>query len=302
MTVSGSESNSSGSSRLTPEQQELLSKLLDEYFTSLEQGRPLTRQELEARCPSLAPFVGEYLASLEFLQGAAVGFRPALTADVRGASDSMVARQLGDYRIVREIGRGGMGVVYEAWQESLQRRVALKVLPFAALLDAQQIARFRNEAQAAAQLHHPHIVPVFAVGVEQGVHYYAMQYIDGQPLDRLIATRRRPGSSSSSTNEVAGQPPLPLNLAGRAVDDLEYIRAVADLTIQAAEVLRSGARSGGRSSRHQAVQPAAHRRRPIVGDRLRARALPRRRRTHASRRLRGNHPLHESRAGAGRRT
>ena len=107
------------------------------------------------------------------------------------------AKQIGDYRIVREIGRGGMGVVYEAHQESLNRRVALKILPFAAVLDQRQIARFRNEAQAAAQLHHPHIVPVFAVGQEQGVYYYAMQYIDGKSLEAAIdelrtVERRRP--------------------------------------------------------------------------------------------------------------
>ena len=94
--------------------------------------------------------------------------------------------RIGPYRILQKIGEGGMGVVYEAWQISLDRRVALKVLPFAALLDSKQITRFRNEAQAAAQLHHLHIVPVFFVGTERGVHYYAMQFIDGQPLDQAL--------------------------------------------------------------------------------------------------------------------
>ena len=99
--------------------------------------------------------------------------------------------QLGDFVLGPEIGRGGMGVVYEAQQLSLNRRVALKVLPFAAVFDSKHIARFQNEAQAAAQLHHPHIVPIFAVGMERGVHYYAMQFIDGQPLDKAIAQLRR---------------------------------------------------------------------------------------------------------------
>ena len=98
--------------------------------------------------------------------------------------------ELGDYRILREIGRGGMGVVYEATQISLNRRVALKVLPFAGALDAQHLARFRLEAQAAAQLHHTNIVPVFAVGTERGVHYYAMQFIEGQTLAALIRELR----------------------------------------------------------------------------------------------------------------
>jgi len=77
-------------------------------------------------------------------------------------------------------------VVYEARQISLNRRVAVKLLPFAAVLSAKQIARFKHEAQAAAHVQHPNIVPVFAIGVERGVHYYAMQYIDGQPLDRAM--------------------------------------------------------------------------------------------------------------------
>ena len=97
-----------------------------------------------------------------------------------------LAGVLGDYRIIREIGRGGMGVVYEAQQLSLDRRVALKILPFAGMLDQRQLQRFKNEAQAAAGLHHPHIVPVYFVGCEKAVHFYAMQYIEGQTLARVI--------------------------------------------------------------------------------------------------------------------
>src|SRR5262249_27422730 len=98
---------------------------------------------------------------------------------------------IGDYRIVREIGRGGMGVVYEAEQRSLNRRVALKVLPLASALDARQFQRFQLEAQAAACLHHQNIVPVFAIGTEGGVPYYAMQYIEGQSLAELIRGLRQ---------------------------------------------------------------------------------------------------------------
>ncbi|MCA8977340.1 MAG: serine/threonine protein kinase, partial [Planctomycetes bacterium] len=92
-------------------------------------------------------------------------------------------RQLGDFRIVREIGRGGMGVVFEAFQESLSRRVALKVLPQAALLTGNQLRRFQREAQTAAQLHHSNIVPVFGSGETEGYHWYAMQFIAGAGLD-----------------------------------------------------------------------------------------------------------------------
>src|SRR5207245_7050878 len=94
---------------------------------------------------------------------------------------------------LREVGRGGMGIVYEAEQLSLGRRVALKVLPFAATLDPRQLQRFHNEARAAASLHHPHIVPVYAVSCERDVHYYAMQFIDGQSLEALLRDQRQAG-------------------------------------------------------------------------------------------------------------
>ena len=94
--------------------------------------------------------------------------------------------QLGDYRVLREIGRGGMGVVYEAEQQSLGRRVALKVLPGPAAQDARVLARFRRESRAAAQLHHTNIVPVYEVGQQGGQCYYAMQFIRGQALDDVI--------------------------------------------------------------------------------------------------------------------
>src|SRR5947199_9393221 len=88
--------------------------------------------------------------------------------------------QLGDYRIIREVGRGGMAVVYEAEQESLGRHVALKVLLTHTRLDPRQAARFQREARAAARLHHTNIVPVYGVGEQDGGHYYVMQYIPGQ--------------------------------------------------------------------------------------------------------------------------
>ena len=100
-------------------------------------------------------------------------------------------RELGDYRIIREIARGGMGVVYEAEQISLGRRVALKVLPWHGLLATTQIKRFEREARAAAQLHHTNIVPIFGVGETQGTHYYVMQFIRGQGLDKVLAELQR---------------------------------------------------------------------------------------------------------------
>ncbi len=96
--------------------------------------------------------------------------------------------QLGDFRIIREIGRGGMGVIYEAEQITLKRRVALKVLTTSTHESAKQLERFQREAEAIARLHHTNIVPVFGSGSQDGVHYFAMQLIDGQPLNQLPET------------------------------------------------------------------------------------------------------------------
>jgi WD40 repeat protein/serine/threonine protein kinase len=116
-------------------------------------------------------------------------------------SEMVSDKTLGDYRIIREIGRGGMGAVYEAEQLSLKRRVALKVLPFAALANEAQVRRFTNEARTAATLQHPHIVPVYSVGREGNVHYYTMQYIDGpslaEVLEELRAKSRDQGAGST---------------------------------------------------------------------------------------------------------
>src|SRR5205085_5013916 len=138
-------------------------------------------EEYTARHPEAAEVLRKVLTSLQILERSA--------AEVPGSGDEACNRLpavLGDFRILREIGRGGMGVVYEAQQLSLKRRVALKVLPFAAAMDARRLQRFQQEAQAAAQLHHTNIVPVFAVGCQRGLHYYAMQLIHGQTLAAAI--------------------------------------------------------------------------------------------------------------------
>lgn len=118
-------------------------------------------------------------------------------------------RRLDDFELLDELGRGGMGVVYRARQITLNRIVALKVLSAGALLSERAIARFRKEAQAAARLHHTNIVPVYAQGEQDGFVYYAMELIDGQPLDRVLAQSpslvslpalRTPGEHTPSTS------------------------------------------------------------------------------------------------------
>ncbi|TWT92788.1 serine/threonine-protein kinase [Stieleria varia] len=176
---------------LTEDQQTRLTEQLDRYLVGLENGQPLDVDELSRANPDIAPVFHAYLEKLNALYGVAVGFN-AQNFNASGIDESLAAiatgtMQLGDFTITREIGRGGMGIVYEAMQESLNRRVAIKLLPIASLLDSKQIVRFKNEAHAAGLLQHPNIVPVHSVGSEKGIHYYAMQLIDGESVDAWLA-------------------------------------------------------------------------------------------------------------------
>ncbi len=127
-------------------------------------------------------------------------------SDLKTPAPTVSLRQIGDYRIVGEIGRGGMGVVYEAEQVSLGRRVALKVLPRHVAADRMTLERFRREARAAARLHHTNIVPVFEVGQDGDVRFYAMQFIQGQSLDAVITELRHLRIHSQSRGDGEDKP------------------------------------------------------------------------------------------------
>ncbi len=140
---------------------------------------------------------------------------------------------LGDFRLLRELGRGGMAVVYEAIQISLGRRVAVKVLLSPPGVDPRRLRRFQVEAQAAASLRHPHIVPVYATGSAGGIPYYAMQYIQGRDLARIIEDLKRGPSTLPAVNETGLAPPR------RPIFDcgLSFDRDAARLAHQAALAL-----------------------------------------------------------------
>jgi serine/threonine protein kinase/WD40 repeat protein len=247
-----------------------LVRALEEYLAALEGGQTPDRCDFARRYPDLAEDLAECLDGLELMHAAS----PSSADDPTPQPSSLVGVPLGDYRILREAGRGGMGVVYEAEQLSLRRRVALKVLPFAATLDAKQLQRFRNEAQAAAHLHHPNIVPVYAVGCERGVHYYAMQFIDGQTVAALIAHLRRhagvsAGGETDETNSEDTGPPAPELVAPAAPTDSTqpaavfstqrpaqgpgFFRTAAAFGVQAASALEHAHQTG---VIHRDVKPA----------------------------------------------
>jgi superkiller protein 3 len=181
-----------------------LAEVLDAYLAGVEDGTSPTPEALYARHPELADDLQACLASLAFIRRAAaqVAEPEAAALPDGGARAAHLAGQLGDFRIVREVAHGGMGVVFEAEQVSLGRRVALKVLPFAATLDPRQLQRFKNEAMAAAHLQHQHIVPVYYVGCERGVHFYAMQYIDGRSLAGVLHELRHLAGRTAGTRPV----------------------------------------------------------------------------------------------------
>jgi len=180
----------------------LVGQVADEFTERLNRGEQPDIEEYARRYPEIAHILRQALPALQAVGALVPGSIPSGEPGLEQWPPSGI---LGDFRILREIGRGGMGVVYEAEQISLGRRVALKVLPFAATLDPKQLQRFKNEAQAAAQLHHTNIVPVFGVGVERGVHYYAMQYIQGQTLAAMIRELRQlTGLETVERTDAAG--------------------------------------------------------------------------------------------------
>ncbi len=202
---------------------EQLERLLADQLSALE--RPQVEAHLE-QCPHCEQVL-EQLTADSVLQP-----RHSPEKSPEPVAPSPPRQQIGDYRILREIGRGGMGIVYEAEQISLGRRVALKVLPQQVMQDDRALERFRREARAAAQLHHTNIVPVFEVGQEGAVWYYAMQLIAGQPLDQVIGELRRFRSPSrraqslprvaNDQTETAAQPAPSLNDVSRSLVTGEF--------------------------------------------------------------------------------
>lgn len=251
---------------LPDDQQELLLTILDRYMMDWETGIAVDEASILNEHPELATILRAHFDNIRLLQGAAQQFQGSAEPIIDGFDDDD-NRRIGEFRIRREIGRGGMGIVYEAEQESLGRSVALKVLPFAAVLDQRQIARFKREAQTAGQLNHPHIVPVHAVGCERGVHFYSMRLIEGQSLDVILSELRSeskvPKSAPHQTvpqteefsnesrqrdvaDRISDQGSSPVVAASTwnrfstngTHESKDYIRSIVELGVQAASALQ----------------------------------------------------------------
>jgi serine/threonine protein kinase len=209
--------SSSGTESQSGQVLELAEEFLDRYRAG---QRPSLKEYID-RHPELADEIREVFPAMAMMENIAIADE-SLAGDPTGAappSQPSPLEQLGDYRIVREIGRGGMGVVYQAEQISLGRNVALKLLPPQIVRDANRRRRFEREARSAAKLHHTNIVPVFGVGEDGGTPYYVMQFIQGRGLDEVLEELRRMKGGG-------GAPPSPTAAGERDVKAAEIARSL----------------------------------------------------------------------------
>lgn len=178
-----------------------LEEVLVEYFEKVDAGLPVDPHRFLADHPSHSSDLHRFFENLGVLNVALDELGQKRKQQRLGENTV-----LGDFRIHRELGRGGMGVVYEAEQISLGRRVALKVLHATAAANEQRLKRFGHEVQAIAALSHDHIVPVFAVGEQDGHHFYAMRFIDGYPLSEVHVHAKSTGLKSGTKSNSGKQP------------------------------------------------------------------------------------------------
>jgi serine/threonine protein kinase len=223
----------------------LIAELADDFCARQARGEKPDPEEYAARHPAHAEEIRDVLSALRLVPPT--------------AAQKPEPVEIGDYRIIRKVGQGAMGVVYEAEQKTLRRRVALKVLPFGALSDERMVKRFEHEARAAAKLDHPHVVKVFDFGKAQGTHYLAMQFVDGRPMSEAIHERRTSGSNAAPapvvnndattvTDALADSVVETVPVAGASTDrprgDMEYFKKVARWVRDAAAGLEHAAAKG----------------------------------------------------------
>jgi eukaryotic-like serine/threonine-protein kinase len=201
----------------------LLDQLAEEFTQRVREGKPPNVEEFANRYPQLAGRIRELFPTLMLLEGLAAGSPAATELRLSPLSAGSV---FGNYRIEREIGRGGMGIVYEAVHVLLEKRVALKVLPVRTLAGAEHFERFFREARTAAGLHHTNIVPVFDVGQFAGTPYFAMQYIEGSGLDQIL--RIMQSTAERSPKDQSGR--IAAGLPARLEDYFRWVSGIGTQT------------------------------------------------------------------------
>ncbi len=228
----------------------VLAEVIEEFTNRLQTGGQIDIESYIQKHPEHAERLRQLLPALALLDELGRSASAVVGDTLTETREGIPAGVLGDFRILREVGKGGMGIVYEAEQISLCRRVALKVLPFAATMDARHLQRFHNEARAAACLHHANIVPVYFVGCERSVHFYAMQFIEGQSLAELITAQRHDPASGgrkppdgkhqgayAPRSPGAATQPIAVATTQAVPRDAAHYRRIAEWGIQAAEAL-----------------------------------------------------------------
>lgn len=267
--MSGSLSEKESDPSQSESRSAIVMELAEEFLDRYRKGERPPLREYVDRHPDLAAEIKEVFPAMAMMENIAVvdeSLDGAGTSEV-GKTSEVLLKQLGDYRIIRKIGHGGMGIVYEAEQVSLGRHVALKVLPDKALLDAKHKRRFEREAKAAAKLHHTNIVPVFGVGEHNGLPYYVMQFIQGLGLDAILDELRRmkPGAAHTPSGlPTAGE----IRVSRRDISAADVARSLMTGDFQPSASDETSAEVEGRDERdlEQLSPPSALASYPSLSD------------------------------------
>jgi serine/threonine protein kinase/tetratricopeptide (TPR) repeat protein len=246
-------------------------RLADEFARRCRTGETPAVAEYAARHPEYAEQIATLFPTVALMEQLRLRELTRRRTAAGRSWSTLLPQRIGDFEIVREIGRGGMGIVYEAEQRSLGRRVAVKVLPGHVLLLDHHLQRFRREAQTAARLQHTHIVPVFGVGEQDGWHYYVMPLIRGVGLDEIIRELRTVCGTDVATKGSGAACPSGRDLADvvqrltaqkfpsaeparvPVAEPPDYWRAVAQIGRQAAAALDHAHRQG---TLHRDIKPS----------------------------------------------